>query len=474
MMVKSYALLMSDSKSSASTRETSRIEFAIVAVGATVGLAVAAAAVAVGTGVGGTGVSTGAVGAIRVAVETVVGSFVGTIAIAVGTASDVHAIANTALIAATAPIADRRMGFREIRIIRSLSIIEPLYPHTNAGKVMFANLPRIFNGVPILYRRETPHTFAGNSIDRGDALRRDETKINDLMRSASARVLILAGLDPLISIVDDSSAKLGWLSYESAQGIVDVEPKHTTLLGVNSDGDPLVAWSLNGGARQGSDDISNAKTAELGLEICDARESAVLISGEETGIIAQARANLGWHATHGYCARCGEATAMRRGGLMRQCAACKAEHFPRTDPVVITVVTNGDRCLLGQSAGRLSAMRMYSALAGFMDQGESMEEAVRREVMEEAGIRVGRVQYHSTQPWPFPSSLMIGSHSEALTTDIDIDDFEMTDVRWWNREEVCLALAEKNEQLRVPGPIAIAHHLIKAWATGQAGYFRTS
>ncbi len=474
MMVKSYALLESDSKSSESTRESSRIEIAVAAVGATVGLAVAAAAVAVGTGVGGTGVPTGGVGAIGVAVGTAVGTLVGTISVAVGTASDVHAIANTALIAATAPIADRSLGFREIRIIRSLSIIEPLYPHTNAGKVMFGNLPRIFNGVPILNRRETPHTFAGNPIDRGDALRRDETEINDLMRSASARVLILAGLDPLISASDDSSAKLGWLSYEHAQDVIDAEPKHTTLLGIDSAGNPLVAWSVAGGARQGSDDISNAKTAELGLEICDARESAMLVSGEETGILAQARSNLGWHATHGFCARCGEATAMRRGGLMRQCTACKAEHFPRTDPVVITVVTNGDRCLLGQSAGRLSAMRMYSALAGFMDQGESMEEAVRREVMEEAGIKVGRVRYHSTQPWPFPSSLMIGSHSEALTTEIDIDDFEMTDVRWWNREEVRLALAEKNEQLRVPGRIAIAHHLIKAWATGKAGSFRTS
>ena len=159
---------------------------------------------------------------------------------------------------------------------------------------------------------------------------------------------------------------------------------------------------------------------------------------------------------------------------MRQCTGCNGEHFPRTDPVIITVVTDGDRCILGQSAGRLSAMKMYSALAGFMDHGESMEEAVRREVWEEAGIRVGRVQYHSTQPWPFPSSLMIGSHCEALTTNVDMDDFEMTDVRWWDREEVLLALAEKSELLRVPGPIAIAHHLIKAWATGKAGNFRTS
>lgn len=339
---------------------------------------------------------------------------------------------------------------------------------------MFGCKPKISNGAETLSQKETPHTFAGNPIDRADALRRDEAEIRDYMRSENARVLILAGLDPLICNGSDNSAKLGWLSYGDAQKIVNSEPSSTTFLGLNLQGEALVAWNLRGSARHGSDQISKSETADRDLEICDARESAMLISTAETGILAQARSNLGWHGTHGFCARCGEPTEMRRGGLMRKCSSCKAEHFPRTDPVVITVVTHGDQCILGQSAGRLSAMKMYSALAGFMDQGESMEEAVRREVMEEAGIEVGRVQYHSTQPWPFPSSLMIGSHSEALTTDIDIDAFEMTDVRWWDRDEVLLALAEKSQLLRVPGPIAIAHHLIKAWATDKAGNFRTS
>ena len=294
------------------------------------------------------------------------------------------------------------------------------------------------------------------------------------MRSKNARILILAGLDPLITNADDSASSLGWLTCDLASELVETEPELSTLLGINAQGNPLVAWNVKGNARHGSDQISDAKASQLGIQLCDARESAMLISGAETGILAQARANLGWHTTHQFCARCGDPTEIRRGGLMRQCTGCNAEHFPRTDPVIITVVTDGDRCILGQSAGRLSAMKMYSALAGFMDHGESMEEAVRREVQEEAGITVGRVEYHSTQPWPFPSSLMIGSHCEALTTDIDMDDFEMTDVRWWEREEVLLALAEKSQSLRVPGPIAIAHHLIKAWATGKSGNFRTS
>ncbi len=338
---------------------------------------------------------------------------------------------------------------------------------------MFGNQPKFSNGAHNLSQKETPHTFAGNPIDRADQLRRDEGEICEMMRSDNAQVLILAGLDPLIT-TNDSSAELAWLPYKSARDVVDAEPTLATLLGINTNGGPLVAWNLNGSARNGSDQISESATKRLGLELCDARESAMLISGAETGILSQARANLGWHRTHQFCARCGDPTEMRRGGLMRECVGCNAQHFPRTDPVIITVVTNGEQCILGQSAGRLSAMKMYSALAGFMDHGESMEEAVRREVWEEAGIKVGRVQYHSTQPWPFPSSLMIGSHAEAVTTDINMDDFEMTDVRWWSRDEVLLALAEKSEQLRVPGPIAIAHHLIKAWATGKAGDFRTS
>ena len=161
---------------------------------------------------------------------------------------------------------------------------------------------------------------------------------------------------------------------------------------------------------------------------------------------------------------------MARGGQVRRCPGCKAEHFPRTDPVVITVVADGERCLLGQSRGRLSRLKTYSALAGFMDQAESIEEAASREIMEEAGIEVTNVRYHSSQPWPFPSSLMIGCHADAATTEIRMDTEEMTDVRWFSRDEVLLALEGKSGELTIPGPIAIAHHLIKAWATGRESH----
>ena len=131
------------------------------------------------------------------------------------------------------------------------------------------------------------------------------------------------------------------------------------------------------------------------------------------------------------------------------------------------VVHDGERCLLGQSRGRLAATNRYSALAGFVDQAESIEEAVAREVMEEAGIQVKNVTYHSSQPWPFPSSLMIGCHAEAATTEIMMDAEEMTDVKWFDRQEVLLALEGDNTNLLIPGPIAIAHHLIRSWAQAE-------
>ncbi len=201
----------------------------------------------------------------------------------------------------------------------------------------------------------------------------------------------------------------------------------------------------------------------------DCRALGTVLAAAETGILAQARSQLDWHARHGFCSVCGRPTDSKRGGQVRECTACGAQHFPRTDPVVITVVGDADtdRCLLGQSRGRLSRLRMYSALAGFVDQGEAIEEAVAREVMEEAGIRVKNVRYHSSQPWPFPCSLMIGCLAEAASTTIRKDDEEMSDVRWFDRQEVLLALEEKSERLTVPGPIAIAHHLIKAWATSE-------
>ena len=303
------------------------------------------------------------------------------------------------------------------------------------------------------------HVFAGNPLDRGEVERRDEDWIARMATDPDSRFLPMRGPHVLVNAAATGSGEpaLGWVGWK------DLEP-HVT------DPSPLLLGMLEG-TTYFAIDLGKDEPAAVAVEAMggyrfeEARAAAeTVLSATETGIMAQGRAQVNWHNRHGFCSVCGHATQIRRGGQKRECPVCKAEHFPRTDPVIIMLVSDGDRCLLGQSRGRLQAMNRYSALAGFMDQGEAIEEAVAREVMEEAGIRVKQVRYHSSQPWPFPSSLMIGCHAEADSTSINMDDEEMTDVQWFDRSEVLLALEEKSEKLRLPGPIAIAHHLIRAWA----------
>ena len=297
-------------------------------------------------------------------------------------------------------------------------------------------------------------------------MRRDDAALAAAAVDPESCYLLFWNLNVLM-ITDPDQPALGWLSQSDIAGLgIELPP---VLLGIQDGcnhfaldvsqlGDPM--HELNLGAPWQFD---------------DARRAAMGLATAETGILAQARSQLDWHRRHQFCSVCGERTQAFKGGHVRRCAACAAEHFPRTDPVAIMLITDGERCLLGQSAGRLARTGLYSALAGFIDQGESIEEAVRREVMEEAGIRVGTVKYHSSQPWPFPSSLMIGCHGRAKSTDIVIDSEEMTDVRWFSHAEVSTAMAEvgksdpfasptgESPALRLPGPIAIAHHLITAW-----------
>ncbi len=301
------------------------------------------------------------------------------------------------------------------------------------------------------------HTFAGNPIDRADALRRDPAWLAAAVTHPASRLLPFSQLNVLLRL--DPDPQLGWLS---AQDLAHLTMDQAPIFLGRLHGDPAFAMDIS---------ALGDPIHELNLDerwrFEDCRMAAMQLDTPQTGIVAQARSQLNWHRSHRFCSQCGGRTEQDRGGHVRRCGGCQAEHFPRTDPVAIMLIVNDDRCLLGQSAGRLARTGMYSALAGFIDQGESIEEAVRREVMEEAGVKVGQVHYHSSQPWPFPSSLMIGCHGEALTTDIEIDTNEMADVNWFSRDDVQLALREENPKLRVPGPIAIAHHLIRAWADGE-------
>jgi NAD+ diphosphatase len=187
-----------------------------------------------------------------------------------------------------------------------------------------------------------------------------------------------------------------------------------------------------------------------------------LIDPAALGALAQGASLLAWHATHRFCGRCGHNTESSDGGYKRVCLNCNAEHFPRTDPVAIMLTVTQEKCLMGR--GRHFAPGMYSALAGFIEPGETIEAAVRRETFEEAGIRLGRVVYHASQPWPFPHTLMIGCFGEALNEDIHADTRELEDCRWFSRDEVRDMLAGSHAGgLSVPPSGAIAHHLIRAW-----------
>jgi NAD+ diphosphatase len=210
-------------------------------------------------------------------------------------------------------------------------------------------------------------------------------------------------------------------------------------------------------------------TAGLGFRLTDLRSAAVqgLVPPHELGALAQAKSLLSWHARHRFCANCGQRSASRCAGLRRDCQACGTQHFPRTDPVSIMLVARGDECLLGRQ--RRFVPGSYSCLAGFVSPGETLEDAVRREVLEEAGIAVGRVTYAASQPWPFPSSLMIGCLAEALTDAITLDEEELEDARWFGRDEVAAMLERRHpDGLITPPPMAIAHHLLGLWLAGSS------
>jgi NAD+ diphosphatase len=209
------------------------------------------------------------------------------------------------------------------------------------------------------------------------------------------------------------------------------------------------------------------------LLITDLRSIAVqgLVGPDHLAPLAEAKALLAWHARHRFCSNCGVKTDLVQAGWKRICPNCKTEHFPRTDPVVIMLAIDGERCLLGR-AGRFAA-NMWSCLAGFIEPGESMEEAARRETLEEAGIVCGDVKYFRSQPWPFPMSLMIGCHARAESSTITVDRSELEDARWFTREETALMfLGQHPEGISIPPPIAIAHHIIRAWVEDGDGVFR--
>ena len=298
----------------------------------------------------------------------------------------------------------------------------------------------------------SPLVFAGSPLDRAGLRRRDPTWIAAQLEREDSRFLPFWKLNVLVKA---EKPELAW----ATGALRELAEKRTgaVLLGVR---DEIAHFAL---------DLSPVAdpVTELGLagaaSFVELRAAAATLSGLDAAIAAQGRQMLDWHARHRFCAVCGRGTSVKEAGYMRECDECDAQHFPRTDPVVIMLVESGDRCLLGRQAAWPPGM--FSALAGFVEAGESLEEAVRREVLEEAGVRVGAVRYFASQPWPFPSSLMIGCIAHAESSDVTVDKAEIQEARWFTKAEIARSLATPGAGgMFVPPPLAIAHHLIRHWA----------
>ncbi|MFM2301077.1 MAG: diphosphatase [Pseudomonadota bacterium] len=283
--------------------------------------------------------------------------------------------------------------------------------------------------------------FSGSNLDRADHIRANADALAGLM-DWRARLLKLDGLDPVIA----PDGGLDW--------------------GTLGDADPageLVFLGLMGGKACFAE-VSPRLIGSVAPANPRVWAAMSALAGDELATYGTARALVDWHARHRYCARCGSATVLAKGGWQRNCTndACKGEHFPRVDPVTIMLVEHGGSLLLGRQPR--FPPRRFSALAGFVEPGETIEEAVAREVREEAGIDVRDVTYVASQPWPFPSSLMIGCHAFATSAELTIDMTELDEADWFTREEVAAAMAgDETARFIAPPPQAVAHHLLQWW-----------
>lgn len=293
---------------------------------------------------------------------------------------------------------------------------------------------------------ETTIAFAGAGLDRADHIRADAEKLTSLM-NWRARLLKLDGIDPVIA----PDGSLDWATLADADPAAEL-----VFLGLMEDGakDPRACFAQVTPALIGSVAPPNPRLwSAMGM-----------LSPTDLAIYGGARSLVDWHARHRFCARCGSPTTLAKGGWQRNCTndRCKAEHFPRVDPVTIMTVECEGQLLLGRQPR--FPPRRYSALAGFVEPGESLEGAVKREVLEEAGVKARSVEYVASQPWPFPSSLMIGCHAYADDKTIVIDETELDDARWFTREEVAHAMSGAEDGAFIaPPPFAVAHHLLKWW-----------
>ncbi len=338
--------------------------------------------------------------------------------------------------------------------------------------------------------------LGGAGFDRASLIRRDAPQIGAMLASSAARVLpvwrgriplgrdgrlvLLPADHPVFGDATDPAAFLG-IDRLTAQAIAPGHDGKAHRSMAQGGMAPIFARDISAWSGMGGDDPPDTDTNRdpwqedthahpdmpPGGRFIGLRQVLSQLTPLEGELAAMSVGLFSWHRYHRFCANCGHATEISMAGWQRACPHCRRQHFPRTDPVVIMLVTHGNDLLLGRSPGWPEGM--YSLLAGFMEPGETIEAAVRREVAEETRISIGRVRYLASQPWPFPSSLMIGCHAEATSREIDIDPLEIESALWMSREEVLDIRARPGDGLRPPRSGAIASFLIRNWLSDRLG-----
>ncbi len=302
-------------------------------------------------------------------------------------------------------------------------------------------------------------TFGGSGLNRAAELR---GSAQTLMTQGNARTILMWRGKPMT--MGDSVVRIPLDHPVMADAAEDL-----IFLGCEGDVPTFAAdlsrWEpadLDAASLEQFHDLSEQQHPALdGGAFAEIRAIMTRLTARDAELAATAKAVMSWHLSHRFCARCGAESAFAMAGWQRDCAACGGHHFPRTDPVVIMLITHGNSVLVGRSPGWPEGM--YSLLAGFVEPGETIEAAVRREVFEEAGVRVGQVSYLSSQPWPFPASLMFGCAGEALDTELTIDPNEIEDAMWVTREDIALAFTGNHPKMLPARKGAIAHFLLEAW-----------